>query len=1170
MKAPATLPGSAGQLEAGAELGGYRVEEPLRTDRLGTLHRAVGPEGGPVLLRVLAARVAEDDALRGAVEELLAILEQVRSPHVAALVERGEVDGRPFYALACSGRVTLLDLIRRGRPLEEEELAWLGRGLAVGLASLHAVGLAHGSLSAEHVVVTPEGPLIVDLGWSARLRPGEAAKLPSLGGDLRALGALLVTAATGGEVGLSGKVHLPARLVGPFELLVGDRARREASGRRSTAVHVARAWRAACAELGVDADAIGRTFAVMIDELRTLQDTEAGAEGPADLPERAEFGRYVLIEEVARGGMGVVYRARHADFERFFALKIMISGALADEKARVRFLREAESAASLEHPAIVRVHDCGEVEGRAYIAMDFAEGRPFSKALEAMDLQEELLPFFMEVVRAVHYAHSRGIVHRDLKPDNILVSPDGRPRILDFGVSKRIDEAASGELTLSGELVGTPAYMPPEQAEGRGNDIDTRSDVYALGATLYEAVTGGRRPFEGGSVTDILTRVLLEDPLPPSSVDSDLPWELDAIVMKALEKSPAKRYQSAAELVEDLERFLDGLPIRARQASRGYRLRKWIGRRQKTVTALAAATLVLLAAGGLLIARQARLAAERDAQVQDLLRAGEESLAPESAERAKERFVQALALDPANRAAELGRDQAERLLDERRRLEEQARVRARELEQSRRFLREGEDLLERGEWQGARRAFEQALAFDNASEDARRGLVAAERELARVREQSAAARTRETAAGYVAEGRRALEGGDLQAAQAAFLQALAFGSEQAEAHLPEVEAALDRERRAEIRRELERRDREEGARLLAEARAALEASEFDRARTSCLQALAFGSAEAEPLLQEAEEGLLGRRQEELRRRDAAEARRRVQAAAAALAGGDLDEARAAYLQALGFDGRNEAAREGLLEVDRRIQARDRAAQRTENAREARRLVAAARERLDAGRELFREDPYSPAGREAYLESLELLDRAILLAPDYARAGRAKDYVVHELAAILRDQGNSELADYLLRFSRVDEDPSVRVELPQDPHLVVVEASKVTIRRAFGGAVRFEPNRSRVFDRLREYVAARGERYRVVVQVRSRVTNDIPPQVYATGLWVHLEDREAKTVSAPVKIDFAGGPHAREVHMDSTGPVVGSFLEARGLEAERYLERVSAAVRELVRDARDDR
>src|SRR5690606_8113211 len=194
--------------------------------------------------------------------------------------------------------------------------------------------------------------------------------------------------------------------------------------------------------------------------------------------------------------------------ERYFALKVMLAGALADETARRRFLHEAEAAAALEHPAIVRVHDCGVVDGRAYIAMDLTVGTPLSELYRdpAWSL-EALLTLFTEVLRGVHYAHSRGIVHRDLKPENVLVDGEGKPHILDFGVAKRVGEA-SNLLTVQGELVGTPAYMPPEQAEGRGNDIDTRSDVYALGATLFEVVTRGRRPFEGTTVTDVLTRIL--------------------------------------------------------------------------------------------------------------------------------------------------------------------------------------------------------------------------------------------------------------------------------------------------------------------------------------------------------------------------------------------------------------------------------------------------------------------------------------------------------------------------------------------------------------------------------------------------------------------------------------------------------------------------------------
>jgi serine/threonine protein kinase len=308
-----------------------------------------------------------------------------------------------------------------------------------------------------------------------------------------------------------------------------------------------------------------------------------GARPPAvSLAPGQSFQQYVIEGEVGRGGMGVVYRAHHPGLNKSVALKVLLTGSLASADDQARFLREAESAAALQHPNIVPVLDAGLGEGGVYyLTMELVEGLSLRDWAEGRPL-EQVLGVFARMCDGVHHAHSRGVIHRDLKPSNVVVDPEGQPKILDFGIAKRISEEEEGEggdaptTTVAGAIVGTLAYMPPEQAGGKSQDVDVRSDVYALGSLLYECLTGS--PPHGGNVRELLRKIHFEEPEPPSRQRDGLPWELDAITLKALEKERDDRYQSAVELRQDVERFLGGHPIRARRASPLYRARKWATR----------------------------------------------------------------------------------------------------------------------------------------------------------------------------------------------------------------------------------------------------------------------------------------------------------------------------------------------------------------------------------------------------------------------------------------------------------------------------------------------------------------------------------------------------------------------------------------------------------------
>lgn len=298
---------------------------------------------------------------------------------------------------------------------------------------------------------------------------------------------------------------------------------------------------------------------------------------------------YDILGELGRGGMGVVYRARQRSLNRLVALKMILAGSHAHPEELARFRTEAEAVAHLHHPNIVQIHEIGEYEGLPYFSLEFVEGGSLAQAvagtpqaaLKAAGLVETL-------ARAVHHAHERGIVHRDLKPANILLTADGTVKITDFGLAKRLDDP--GGPTRAGAVLGTPSYMAPEQAEGRLGTIGPATDVYALGAILYNLLTG-RPPFLGESAWETVNQVLANDPVPPSRLQPRIPRDLETICLKCLAKAPHQRYAGALELAEDLRRCANREPIRARPAGRIERGIKWA--RRKPVAAMLVGVSVL-------------------------------------------------------------------------------------------------------------------------------------------------------------------------------------------------------------------------------------------------------------------------------------------------------------------------------------------------------------------------------------------------------------------------------------------------------------------------------------------------------------------------------------------------------------------------------------------------
>jgi WD40 repeat protein len=346
-----------------------------------------------------------------------------------------------------------------------------------------------------------------------------------------------------------------------------------------------------------------RSFLVDNDKMRRLVDLrDAATVGPnasADAPYVGTtvryFGDYELLEEIARGGMGVVYKAKQISLNRPVALKMILAGQLASPDDVRRFHVEAEAAAKLEHPNIVPIYEVGEHEGQHFFSMKLVEGGSLAQTGVgnqgsgiSKDSQRRAAQLMIKVARAVHYAHQRGILHRDLKPANVLLDAQGEPHITDFGLAKQVE--GDSNLTQSGAIVGTSSYMPPEQAAGK-KGLSTAVDIYSLGAILYELLTG-QPPFRAATALDTLLLVLETEPTTPRSLNSQVNRDLETICLKCLNKEPARRYGSAEMQAEDLQRWLRGEPIQARPVRAAERLWRWC-RRNPAV----AATTTLAALG---------------------------------------------------------------------------------------------------------------------------------------------------------------------------------------------------------------------------------------------------------------------------------------------------------------------------------------------------------------------------------------------------------------------------------------------------------------------------------------------------------------------------------------------------------------------------------------------
>jgi len=321
---------------------------------------------------------------------------------------------------------------------------------------------------------------------------------------------------------------------------------------------------------------------IMVDPNRTRTFLPTGA--------RRRFGKYELLEQLGVGAFGTVCKARDTELDRIVAIKIPRAGSLTSKEDVDRFLREARSAAQVRHAGIVSIYDAGETEETCFLVSEYVQGSTLADRLSAGRMSfRGAAELIAELADALHVAHQQGVIHRDIKPSNIMIDLSGRPHVMDFGLAKR--DAGETTMTLDGQILGTPAYMPPEQARGDAHKVDARGDVYSLGVILYELLTG-ELPFRGNSRM-LIVQVVQDEPRPPRRINDKIPRDLETICLKAMCKAPARRYATARGLADDLRRWLSGHPITARPVGNAARLWRW-AKRNPRLASLAASVFTLL------------------------------------------------------------------------------------------------------------------------------------------------------------------------------------------------------------------------------------------------------------------------------------------------------------------------------------------------------------------------------------------------------------------------------------------------------------------------------------------------------------------------------------------------------------------------------------------------
>jgi serine/threonine protein kinase/formylglycine-generating enzyme required for sulfatase activity len=478
-----------------------------------------------------------------------------------------------------------------------------------------------------------------------------------------------------------------------------------------------------------------------IDQLLSEQIEEAAKEEPGPAPvkakkppartEKTKFGNYYIIEKIARGGMGIIYKARQRGLDRIVALKVLIAGESASEETIKRFYLEAKSVAKLRHPNIVPIHEVGIHEGKHFFAMDFIHGENLRHIILNQKINVHwALELTAKVANALHYAHEHNLVHRDIKPENILLDETGEPQITDFGLAKDVDTDVN--LTRAGLVMGTPAYMSPEQARGGRAGVDRRTDNYSLGVVLYEMLTGKQVfEFEGPIGLNMLIKTISQDPVPPRKINPRIPREVETIVMKSLEKEPERRYQTAEEFSGDIERYLTGEPILAKPPSFTYRTWKKIKKYKVASISMLSALAAIVVVAVYFINKQIEDNRRIESQVKTDLADASKKLARGEFMNAKDLYIKAAALRPGNQEAARGLLKVEFSLTEKEKLRQQEEARNRAelattegnnlLEKARELLAEDKRLDSKKKYLEAMREFDRAMANDHNNEGAKNG-----------------------------------------------------------------------------------------------------------------------------------------------------------------------------------------------------------------------------------------------------------------------------------------------------------------------------------------------------------------------------------------------------------------------------------------------------------------